>query len=100
MSVVAILRRNCRELIIKGLRTHVLAEVLCRELSDMLLSKDLSLNYFFNGELGSINKGMTIKIIFNRELSKHEVLALEKFFSIRGIKLIHEINPPKQELRT
>ncbi len=91
MTTIAILKRNGRELVIKGLRTHSIAEVLCKELRDILLSKDLSLNYFFEGELGPEGRGMVVRVVFNRELSSCEVVALEKLFNVMGIKLISEL---------
>jgi len=92
MTTIAILKRNGRELVIKGLRTHSIAEVLCKELRDILLSKDLSLNYFFEGELGPEGRGMAVRVIFNRELSSYEVVVLEKLFNVMGIKLVSELH--------
>ena len=91
MATIAILRHNGKELVIKGLRTHSIAEVLCKELRDILLSKDLSLIFFFEGELGPKGKGMVVRVIFNRGLSKYEVVTLEKLFNVMGIKLISEL---------
>jgi len=91
LTVIAILKRNGRELLIRGLRNQSIAEVLCKELSDVLLSKDLSLNYYFEGELGPEGKGMIVRVIFNRELSSYEIVALEKLFNVMGIKLVSEL---------
>ncbi|HDN75982.1 MAG TPA: hypothetical protein ENG05_02510 [Acidilobales archaeon] len=79
---------NSKELIIRGFKTHIVAETLCKDLKDLLLSKDLNMYFFLEGSPGPLGEGMVIKVVFSRRLSSADIEALKKFFNVRGIYFI------------
>lgn len=74
-----------REVFLSGITSHIVAEVLTKDIRDILLSKGRTMNVFFEGGPGPLGEGMAIRIVLNEELTDYEVRTLKKFFEIRGI---------------
>ena len=88
--VEAILSNNGKELLIRGFQTHIVAETLCKDLRDLMLSKELNMYFFIEGSPGPLGEGMKIKVIFSRRLNETDIYVLKKFFTVRGINFIIE----------
>jgi len=73
------------EIIIEEIATHVTAELLTKQLSELLETRERRVSFFYEGGPGPVNKGMIIKVRFSKELGETELVAVRKFFEVRGI---------------
>ncbi len=88
MPITAILSEDRREILIRGVNTHIVAEELSKELNEFLLGNDLKLYFFFEGAPGPLGEGLIIRVRASRKLGGVDITALNKFFSSRRISFI------------
>ena len=86
----AIISKDRQELIVKGIRTHIAAEHLTKEINEFLTNKETRLYFFFEGGPGPVGGGMVIRIKISRKLSDTDITALKRFFNVRNMELIVE----------
>ena len=84
----AILNKNNKELILRGISTHIAAEQLTKELNEFLLNKRTKLYFFFEGGPGPSGEGMIIRVKISRKLNSTDITALRNFFKVRNIRFI------------
>lgn len=78
-----IIRRN--EITIEEIATHITAELLTKQLSELLETRERKVTFFYEGGPGPLNKGMIIKIRLSKELGDSDLVAVKKFFEVRRI---------------
>ena len=81
----AVIKRN--EIVIKEIATHITAELLTKQLSDLLESRERRVTFFYEGGPGPLNEGMVIKVRISKELGESDLTAIKKFFEVRGIQV-------------
>jgi len=78
-----IIRRN--EITIEGIATHITAELLTKQLSELLETRERRIAFFYEGGPGPLNRGMVIKVRLSKKLGDSDLVAVKKFFEVRGI---------------
>ncbi len=86
----AVISKDRRELTLRGIKTHIVAEHLTKEINEFLSSKDMKLYFFFEGAPGPIGEGIVIRISLSKELSETDIMALKRFFGVRRVEVILE----------
>jgi len=78
-----VIRRN--EITIEEIATHITAELLTKQLSELLETRERRVTFFYEGGPGPLNKGMVIKVRLSKELGDSDLVAVKKFFEVRRI---------------
>ncbi len=80
-----IIRRN--EITIEEIATHITAELLTKQLSELLETRERRVAFFYEGGPGPLNRGMIIKVRLSKELGNSDLVAVRKFFEVRRIPI-------------
>ena len=82
-GVKALIRGN--EVVIKGIATHIVAEVLTKDLRDLLAGKRI--NVYFLGSPKPLGEGFIIRVVFPEGLSSNDLVVIRKFLELKGIEV-------------
>jgi len=80
-----IIRKN--EITIEEIATHITAELLTKQLSELLETRERRVAFFYEGGPGPLNRGMIIKVRLSKELGNSDLVAVRKFFEVRRIPI-------------